>query len=90
LANVRKSCCSPSARAAPLPCTLSQDAKPRRAQREAELPLAGRQATLRELACADSLEELQHLLAPAARLGAPVGACPGSRGRHLLPRTETV
>ena len=35
-----------------------------------------RQATLRELACADSLEELQHLLAPAARLGTPIGASP--------------
>ena len=32
------------------------------------------QATLRELSCADSLEELQHLLAPAVRISTPISA----------------
>lgn len=36
----------------------------------------GGQATLRELSCADSLEELQHLLAPSVRLGTPLGVQP--------------
>ncbi|KAK9832497.1 hypothetical protein WJX81_002220 [Elliptochloris bilobata] len=44
------------------------------------------QATLRGLSCADSLEELQHLLAPAVRISTPIRAArtgAGSRSGEL-------
>lgn len=57
----------------------------------------GKQATLRELSCADSLEELQHLLAPSVRVGTPLGMQPmpwltlcGTEAWRTCPAAHTL